>query len=43
MISLAERNVKICHQNIIASDGYFGFSSFSWEFQKTSSTDEAKV
>lgn len=42
MASLAERNVKIYHQKVIASDGYFGFGSFSWEFQKTS-TDESKI
>lgn len=42
MASLAERNVKIYHQKVIASDGYFGFGSFSWEFQKTS-TDKSKI
>lgn len=42
IVSLAERNVKIYYQKVIASDGYFGFGSFSWEFQKTS-IDEAKI
>lgn len=36
MASLAERNVKIYHQKVTASDEYFGFASFSQEFQKTS-------
>lgn len=43
MISLAKRKVKIYHEEIIASDGYFGFSSFSWESPKTISKDEANV
>lgn len=42
MASLAGRNAKIYHQKVIASDGYFGFASFSWEFQETS-TDETKI
>lgn len=40
--SLGDRNVKIYHQKAKASDGYFGFGSFPWEFQKTS-TDKVKI
>lgn len=42
MASLSDRNIKIYHQNAKASDGYFGFGSFPWEFQKTS-TDKVKI
>lgn len=42
MASLAERNVEIYHQKVIASDGYFGFGSFPWEFQTTCG-DEAEI